>query len=587
MTYTFSRVAIPIMRLSDILITTLRDDPSDAEVPSHRLLARAGLIVKTAAGLYTYSPLLWRTLKKIIEIVREELDRQGAQELMMPILHPKELWQSSGRWDRYIADGIMFSLKDRKGVEMCLGPTHEEVITDFADTLINSYKQLPVNLYQIQDKFRDEIRPRFGLMRGREFIMMDAYSFDVDAAGLDEAYAKMDRAYRAIFERCGLEFSVVQADAGAIGGAGSEEFMVVADTGEDAILYCEESGYAANVEKAESIPAEVPDAGEARPQEKHETPDIRTVDQLQEFFDMEPSSMAKTLIYEAVWADHEEVVVAMMRGDLEINEVKLVNALDCLAVKLADDATVEKVTGAGVGFAGPVGLGEDIRLLADRTLEGRSNLLTGCNETGYHCLNVNLGRDCREPQYHDLRLARAGERAPGGEGSLREVRGIEVGHIFKLGTKYSTAMEATFMTQEGKPGPFVMGCYGIGVSRTAAAAVEQSHDDRGIIWPSPIAPFEAVVAVLDVKRSEQVELGERIYEELKAAGVDACLDDRKMSPGVKFKDLDLLGFPVRVVIGRKADEGIVEFSVRKSDGKTEIPAGDAAAKVCEAVNGGG
>ena len=571
------------MRLSQLLITTLRDDPADADVPSHRLLARGGYIVKTAAGLYTYAPLMWRTLQKISQIVREELNRAGAQELMMPILHPKELWEASGRWERYVTDGIMFTLEDRKGAGLCLGPTHEEVITDFANTMISSYKQLPVNLYQIQDKFRDEVRPRFGLMRGREFIMMDAYSFDVDEAGLDASYDLMREAYRRSFERCGLVFTVVQADSGAIGGSGSEEFMVIADTGEDAILHCSACGYAANVEKADSVPAPRPETGEVAAMEKTETPDVRTVEQLQEFFDLPPARMAKTLLYQATHADREELVAVMMRGDLEINEVKLVNALDCLAVTLADEAAVTKATGAEVGFAGPVGLAEDVRLLADVSLDGQANLVCGCNETGYHSLNVNLGRDCRAPEFRDLRLPNAGEGCSSCGEPLAENRGIEVGHIFKLGTKYSANMGATFMSEAGKPAPFVMGCYGIGVSRIAAAAVEQSHDEKGIIWPAAIAPFEAVVAVLDQKRDEQRELGDQLYAELVEAGIEGCLDDRKMSPGVKFKDLELLGFPVQVTVGRKAGDGVVEFTVRQDGGREEIPAAEAVARVVAAL----
>ncbi|MEE2888449.1 MAG: proline--tRNA ligase [Planctomycetota bacterium] len=570
------------MRFSQILIHTLRDDPADAEVPSHRLLARGGFIVKAAAGLYSYSPLMWRVIKKVFNIVREELDREDAQEVMLPIMQPKELWVSSGRWDRYVADGIMFSLQDRKGADMCLGPTHEEVITSYVNTAVNSYKQLPINLYQIQDKFRDEIRPRFGLMRGREFIMMDAYSFDVDRAGLDNSYQKMDRAYRAIFDRCGVKYTVVDADAGAIGGAGSQEFMVVADTGEDAILYCDACKYAANVEKASAKVTAVADQGEPKPLERHDTPEVRTVEQLQEFFDLPAEVMAKTVLYNATFADREEIVAVMMRGDLEINEVKLCNALDALAVKLADEQQIKKVSGAEVGFAGPVGLNEDVRLLADSTLEKQTNLLTGCNENGVHCLNVNLGRDSSEAEFHELCLARAGDGCPKCDDSLQEVRGIEVGHIFKLGTKYSSAMGATFMAESGKPAPFEMGCYGIGVSRTPAAAVEQHYDDKGIVWPVQIAPFEVVVAFLDKKRDKQVELAMGVYEELQAAGIDVALDDRKMSPGAKFKDLELLGFPVTVVVGRKADEDIVEFGIRKDGEKSEIPVSEAVAR-CKAA----
>ncbi|MGE3354931.1 MAG: proline--tRNA ligase, partial [Planctomycetota bacterium] len=533
------------MRLSQILVQTLRDDPADAEIPSHRLLARGGYIVKIAAGIYVYSPLMWRVVKKFAQIVREELDREGANEVMLPIAQPKDLWVQSGRWDRYVTDGIMFTLKDRKGSDMCLGPTHEEVMTAFVDSQVNSYKQLPVNCYQIQDKFRDEIRPRFGLMRGREFIMMDAYSFDVDTQGLDEAYQKMRRAYQRTFERCGLDYTIVQADSGAIGGAGSEEFMVIADSGEDAILYCQESGYAANVEKAVSQLPPAPPGGDPKPMEKHSTPDVKTVAQLEAFFpEWTAARMAKTVLYHVTWKQKAKVVAVMMRGDLEINEVKLANAVDALAVRLATDEEIQAATGAAVGFAGPVGLPDDVPLLADESLQGVTNLLTGCNETGFHCLNVNLGRDCRMPSFKELRTARAGEGCPVSGKPLQQARGIEVGHIFKLGTKYSKAMNATFMDQGGKPQPFVMGCYGIGVSRTPAAAVEQHHDDKGIVWPAPIAPFECVVAMLDPKREEQQQLAERLYDELRAAGVDACLDDRAMSPGAKFKDHELLGLPV-------------------------------------------
>jgi prolyl-tRNA synthetase len=570
------------MRLSELLISTLREDPSDAEVPSHRLLARAGYIFKVAAGIYTYSPLMWRVVKKFAQIVREELDKKGAQEIMMPIAHPRELWESSGRWTRYVADGIMFTLKDRKGSELCLGPTHEEVVTSYMNAAVNSYKQLPQNLYQIQDKFRDEIRPRFGLMRGREFIMMDSYTFDVDDAGLDVAYQKMHEAYCSIFRRCGLKYTIVQADAGAIGGSGSEEFMVLADTGEDAVLYCEESGYSANVEKATSLLPDAPPGGELRELEKHSTPDVKTVAQLEEFFDLPAGRMAKTVLYTCVYSDREEQVAVLMRGDQEINEVKLTNALDALSVRLADDEAILRVTGSDVGFAGPVNLPEGTRVLADESLKDRTNLLTGSNETGFHCVNVNLGRDCPMPEFVELRLARAGDRCPTGEGVLREARGIEVGHIFKLGTKYSTAMGATFMNKNGVPQPFVMGCYGIGVSRTPAAAVEQEYDDKGIVWPLPLAPFEVVVAVLDPRREEQMVLGEKIYRRLLEAGVDACLDERALRPGAKFKDLELLGFPLQVIVGRQAADDMVEFVVRKGMVKEDMTA-SAAVERCDSA----
>jgi len=572
------------MRLSQSFLVTLRDDPADAEVPSHRLLARGGYVFKVAAGLYAYSPLMWRTLQKVAQIVREEITRGDGLELMMPMAQPKELWVSSGRWDRYVKDGIMFHLRDRKDAELCLGPTHEEVVTAYAAAMITSYKQLPVNLFQIGDKFRDEIRPRFGLMRGREFIMMDAYSFDADQNGLDVAYEKMAQAYRRIFQRCGLRFTVVDADAGAIGGSGSQEFHVVADTGEDALLHCEACGYAANVEKAESRVTPPPDPGLPRPMTKHATPDVKTVDQLVAFFPgWQAARMAKTVLYKAVWAEREEVVAVMARGDHAINEVKLGNALDALAVKLASDEEVQRATGAAVGFAGPVGLPSTVRLLADRSLEGQANLLTGCNETGFHCLDVNVGRDCRVPTFHDLRLAEVGQGCPRCGSFLAGARGIEVGHIFKLGTKYSQAMDATFMDQDGKSKPFAMGCYGIGVSRIAAAAVEQNHDDRGIVWPAPIAPFAVVIAVMDGKRAEQTALAERLCKDLRAAGVDAAIDDRDLRPGPKFKDLELLGFPVQIVVGRRAGEGIVEFGLRREAGRTELSAAEATARALAAV----
>ncbi|MDP6423530.1 MAG: proline--tRNA ligase, partial [Planctomycetota bacterium] len=543
-------------------------------------LARAGLIHKIAAGIYSYSPLMWRVIKKIKNIVREELDREGGQEILMPIMQPRELWEESGRWARYVAEGIMFHLKDKRGTEVCLGPTHEEVVTTYAKRVLHSYKQLPVNFYQIQDKFRDEIRPRFGLMRGREFMMKDAYSFDATSKGLDASYDAMKRAYTAIFTRCGLDFRSVQADAGAIGGeGGSEEFMVIAATGEDAILYCPESGYAANVEKAGSRVEPSPDAGEAQALDKRETPNVRTVEQLEEFFDMKAIRMAKTILYNATWVDREETVAVLVRGDLEVNNVKLTNALGALAVTLADEEAIKKATGADVGFAGPIGLPEGTRIIGDKTLRKATNLLTGCCETDYHCLNVNLGRDCPEPEWHDVRTARAGELSPDGKGELVETRGIEVGHIFKLGTVYSEKMEAQFTAESGKLAPFHMGCYGIGVTRTAASAVEQNHDELGIIWPRPIAPFEVVVAVLDAKKNDQVELATKLYDELRATGTDVCFDDRKMSAGAKFKDLELIGFPLRIVVGRKAADGIVEFSTRKDLEKQEISASEAVAAV--------
>lgn len=565
------------MRLSQSPLQTLREDPADAEVPSHRLLVRAGFIQRLAAGLYIYSPLMWRTLRKVSDIVRQEMERAGSQEIMMPIMQPKEIWVESGRWERYIKDGIMFHMADKKGTEVCLGPTHEEVVTTYIKRIIQSHKQLPVSVFQIQDKFRDEIRPRFGLMRGREFIMKDAYSFDVDQAGLDKSYAAMDRAYRRVFERCGLDFTAVEADSGAIGGSGSHEFMVTADAGEDAIMVCEACDYAANIETAQSVAKTAANGGDAKAMESHKTPDIRSVQQLVEFFQMDAARMAKTVLYRAVYEDHEEAVAVMMRGDLEINEVKLQNALDALAIELADEELVKKTTGAEVGFAGPIGLAQGTKILADLTLKGSTNLLVGACKTDHHNLNVNPGRDFPEPAWHDLRSAAAGEGCVRCDaGVLKQTRGIEVGHIFKLGSKYSEAMGATFSDKDGKLRPMIMGSYGIGVSRTAAAAVEQNYDDKGILWPLPIAPFQIVLAVLNVNKSEQKELSDRLYDELREGGFDVCYDDRKMSPGAKFKDLDLLGFPVRVVVGRGAAAGMVEISQRRDGERQEVAVADLA-----------
>ena len=551
------------MRMSRAFLYTLREAPADAEVASHVLLARAGFIHKLAAGLYDYGPAMWRVLKKVTAIVREEMDRAGAQELMLPIVQPREIWDRSGRWDRYVSDGILFHFADRKETEICLGPTHEEVITDLVGAKVSSYRQLPVNLYQIQTKMRDEIRPRFGLMRAREFIMKDAYSFDVDAAGLDESYDAMDRAYRAIFLRCGLKFMAVEADPGAIGGSGSQEFMVLADTGEDAILYCDTCGYAANVEKASSVAAEGLPNGAARPLRREDTPNVRSVEQLHAFFpDVHASQMVKTVLYTATYAEHEWVVAVLMRGDLPISEVKLTNALDCLTVELASDEVVERVTGAEVGFAGPIGLPDEVHVLGDPSIREMTNFLCGANTTGMHCLDVNFGRDLPAPEFADLRESQAGEGCPRCGKPLDAARGIEVGHIFKLGTKYSAAMDATFTAENGGQSPFVMGCYGIGVSRIAASAVEQSHDGSGIVWPMPLAPWQVHLLQLNVKDEAQTEVAQRLYRELAEAGVEVLFDDRKGSAGIKFKDADLIGLPLRVVAGRSAKDGQVEYSAR-------------------------
>jgi prolyl-tRNA synthetase len=573
------------MRFSQVFLYTLRDVPADAEVRSHALLAQAGFIQKLMAGVYTYAPPMWRTLQKISQIVREELNAQGAQEAMLPILQPREIWEESTRWERYVKDGILFTLKDRKDSDACLGPTHEEVVTTMVKRAVRSYKQLPLNLYQIQTKFRDEIRPRFGLMRGREFIMKDAYSFDVDQAGLDVAYAKMRVAYTNIFRRCGLNFTIVQADAGAIGGTGgSEEFMVDAATGEDAILVCRTSGYAANVEKATSRRPAVPSRGEPKPLRRESTPGIKTVEALHGMFpDILPGQMVKTVLYVATFADKLQDVAVMMRGDRDVNEVKLANHLGALAVKLADENDVRRMTGADPGFAGPIGLRSGTRLLADRSTQGLTNFLCGANATGYHLLDVNIPRDLPQPELGDFDTAMAGDGCPISDGTLEVTRGIEVGHIFKLGTKYSEAMKATFIGEDGKEHPFVMGCYGIGVSRIAASAIEQNHDEKGMIWPLPIAPWHCEVVQVVFKDALQREIAEKLTAELEAAGVDVLYDDRNLSPGVKFGDADLIGLPYRITVGRDAAQGQVEFVERRTGTTEKLPIEAAKQRMIELV----
>lgn len=577
------------MKQSEFFLVTLHDAPADAEVPSHRLLAQAGFIQKLAAGIYSYTPAMWRVLTKISNIVREEMNRArpecrrpGAQELMLPILQPRGIWDESGRWNRYVQDGILFHFTDRKEAEVCLGPTHEEVVTKLAASYISSYKQLPVNLYQIQTKFRDEIRPRFGLMRGREFIMKDAYSFDIDEAGLNLSYDAMDAAYRAVFERCGLEFMSVEADSGAIGGSGSSEFIVTAETGEDLFIICDATGYASN---QESAVAQIPpggDGGAPQALEAVSTPGAKTIDDLTTFFGLPADRFIKTLLYKAVYPEREQVVCALIRGDLEINEVKLVNELGALAVELASDNDVESLTGAPVGFAGPVGLAADVLLLADESVAEMTNAITGANRKDQHLQHVNPGRDFELPPTLDLRLARAGdlavprnaEEAALGEEKLRlrASRGIEVGHIFKLGDKYSSAMGATYTAENGKQVPFQMGCYGIGISRVAAAAIEQSHDEKGMIWPLPIAPWQVHLVCVNPKRDDQRVVADKLYSDLLEAGVEVLYDDRPVSPGIKFNDADLIGIPLRVTVGRDAPNGEVEFCLRANTGeKTKHP----------------
>ncbi len=575
------------MRIRDLFFRTFHDDPADAEVPSHRLLARAGFIQKVTAGVYSYAPMFWRTIRKVMAVVKEEMDRAGALEVMLPVMQPLELWEESERLPVYLQSETLFHFEDRRGARLCLGPTHEEVVTDLVRRTLSSWRELPVTLWQQQVKFRDEIRPRFGLMRGREFIMKDAYSFDADDEGLDASYRRMSEAYHRIFRRLGLEYVVVDADSGAIGGSRSQEFMVTAATGEDELLMCRGCGYGANVEKAEARIAPAPPGGAPRPLRREPTPGIRTVEALVARFTMPAAAMAKTVIYEAVWKDEVKPVAVLMRGDRDVNEVKLTNHLGAITVRLAPDDVVRKVTGAEPGFAGPVGLAADVTLLADRSVEGMTNLLCGANATDVHCLDVNLGRDARMPAFVELLVARAGDGCPRCPGELSVIRGIEVGHVFKLGTKYSEKMKAGFTDRDGRWKPFVMGCYGLGSSRVAAAAVEQNHDADGIRWPVSVAPFHAVVMPATLKDQTQVAAAADLHDRLGAAGVEAVLDDRDAGMGVRLKDADLVGYPWRIVCGRSLARGQVELRDRRTGVTEDVPLTDIVERLAALVRSAG
>ena len=547
------------MRWSRFYLYTTREVPADAEVPSHRLMLRAGLIKKVAAGIYTYTPFGWRSMSKLNSIVRRELDRAGSVEMSMPVVQPAELWHSSGRWDRYGKE--LGRLEDRHGRAFCLGPTHEEVITDMVSRDLSSYRHLPINLYQIQTKFRDEIRPRFGLMRGREFWMKDAYSFHATAESLDETYREMSDAYSRIFEACHLDYTRVEADPGAIGGSDSHEFMVLADTGESEVVRNVEDGYAANVEKAEIGALEAPPAEEPAELQEVSTPGTTSVEQVAEMLGVPTHKVVKTLLYES----DKGIVAVAIRGDREVNEIKLSNHLDAQFVALAGDAAVTAATGAPVGFAGPVGLSKEVTLIADESVRGITNFVCGANKGDAHFTGVNWGRDAEPSAWTDLMLARAGDPSPRGGGPLTSTRGIEVGHIFKLGTKYSSAMGCDFNTEGGGKEPMIMGCYGLGIGRTIAAAIEQNHDEDGIIWPLLLAPFQVLLLALNAKDEAVTAAADGLYSALKEAGVEVLYDDRKERPGVKFKDADLIGIPIRVVVGAKSlADGQIELSTRRS-----------------------
>lgn len=561
------------MRYSRMLLPTLKEVPSDADVISQKLMMRAGMIRKVAAGIYNLLPLGYRVVNRVAGIVRDEMNRGGAQEVLMPMVIPAELWQESKRWDEYGKE--LLRVKDRHNREFCLGPTHEEVITDMVRGEVRSYRELPLNLYQIQTKFRDEIRPRFGLMRGREFMMKDAYSFHATDESAEAEYRNMFDTYTRIFERCSLEFRAVEADTGSIGGKFSHEFHVLADSGEDAIASCTACDYAANLERAELRDQEFAPSGKNI--EKVSTPGKKSVEEVSGFLGVQASSLIKTLIYET---DRGGVAICV-RGDFEINEVKLKRELSVQTLQLAGDEVVRKATGAPVGFAGPVGL--KIPVYADYSVKGVSNGVMGANEADAHLVNVSPSRDFKA-EYLDVRNAVAGDRCPRCSGSLVIKRGIEVGHIFKLGTKYSEAMGATFLDESGAEKPMIMGCYGIGIGRTAAASVEQNHDEFGIIWPAPLAPFDCEVVPVNVKDAESLKVAEEIYSTLRASGVDALLDDRDERAGVKFKDADLIGIPLRVTVGeRNLKQGLVEIKERRSGEVKLVKAGEAAEKILAAA----
>jgi len=564
------------MLYSKMLIPTLKEDPAEAEVISHRLMLRAGMILKLAAGVYTYLPLGLRVIKKVSQIIREEMDRAGAQEILMPAVQPAELWVESGRWDFYGKE--LLRMKDRHEREFCIGPTHEEVVTDLVRREVKSYRQLPMNLYQIQTKFRDEIRPRFGLMRGREFIMKDAYSFHKDTAQAEAEYWNMYETYKRIFTRCGLNFRAVEADTGNIGGSFSHEFMVLAETGEDFIASCDSCEYAANVEKSQCEAPVKTSGPEMKPVEKVSTPGKKTVEEVSSFMGVSPADLVKTLIYKV----GSETVAVLVRGDHELNEIKLQRATGAAEAALADKETVERATMAPSGFAGPVGL-KGIKVYADHSVSGMVNFITGGNEADTHLRNVNLGRDFSVDVFADLRKVMAGDPCPKcGAGRIEIFKGIEVGHIFMLGTKYSKAMGCTFLDDDGAEKPMIMGCYGIGVGRTGAAAIEQNHDEHGIKWPAPLAPFDVLVLPLNVNDAGVMEAAGKIYAGLMDAGQDVLMDDREERAGSKFKDADLVGIPVRVVIGEKnLKEGKVEIKLRMTGEVIKVAVEEAVMKVKE------
>lgn len=573
------------MKLSKMHLKTLREVPNEAEIPSHILLLRTGMIRKLVSGVYGFMPLGWRSVRKIEDIVREEMDAAGGQEIHMSAVQPAELWQESGRWFAYGPE--LWRLKDRNGREFCLGPTHEEIFTDIVRNDVNSYRQLPMNLYQIQTKYRDEARPRFGLMRSREFIMKDAYSFDKDEAGLDQSYKDMYDAYDKIFTRCGLTFRPVEADSGAIGGSNSHEFTALSEVGESEIAYCESCSMAATTERAECVDAPAQDDIEMLPMETVNTPGTKTIEEVADFLGMEKSQTMKALLFVTYDEEGKEngYVAAFVRGDRELNMTKLVNALDIPehAIEFADEEKMSAACGCVGGFTGPVGL-HDCKIVVDSELPGLKNLCAGANKEDYHTKNVNYGRDYEADIITDLKVLAEGDPCPVCGAPVKHARGIEVGQVFKLGTKYSKSMGAYYKDENMKDQLIVMGCYGIGVTRTLAAVVEQHHDDNGIIWPMSVAPYHVIITVMKPDDETQAAVAEDIYSRLMKSGAEVIMDDRKERPGVKFKDADLLGIPIRITVGRGAADGIVEYKMRRDADKTELNVEEAVTRAVDTIN---
>ncbi len=554
------------MKMSKMYMPTLREVPSDAEIPSHQLLLRAGMIRQLVSGIYSYLPLGYRVIRKIEQIVREEMDNAGSQELLMSAIQPRELWEATNRWEDFGPE--MWKLKDRNNREFCLGPTHEEYFTNLIKDEIKSYKQLPLSLYQIQTKYRDEKRPRFGLMRCREFIMKDAYSFDTDEENMVKAYEVMWDAYDRVFTRLHLNYKIVEGDTGAMGGKKSHEFMAMSDIGEALVAFCDSCEYAATEEKAEVLYIVDGIISEELEMEKVSTPSVTTIDGLMEFFHLDGSKFAKALVYSA----KDSVVMAIIPGDRELNETKLNNFLGVADhdIELATEEIIRDITGADVGFTGPIGLKKEVRIVVDSSIAKMKNLVVGGNETDFHIKNVNFLRDFKGEIADDLLQVREGDQCPKCNGKIVMERGIEVGNIFQLGTKYSTGIDAKYLDENGKAQHFLMGSYGIGVSRSVAAVVEQYHDDKGIVWPINIAPYHVIITVINIKNEEQMNLAEKMYNDLKGLGAEVLLDDRNERAGIKFNDRDLIGIPIRITVGKMAGEGIVEYSLRNIDENREI-----------------